>query len=876
MATARLARRRWLILLLFLAFLAAASAAVIYAWLLADLPALDHVDARMVRPTSRLLDRHGRLLYEVIDPDMGKQINLDLAALPPSCVQATLATEDSRFYLHPGVDPVAILRAAWQNYRAGGGIVSGGSTLTQQLARNLLLDPNERYEQTLRRKLREAWLAWRLERRYTKDQILALYLNQTYYGNFAFGLEAAAQVFFAKPASQLSRGECTLLAGLVQYPSGYNPLHDPAMAKLRQQTVLRLMREAGYITAAEAAAIDREPLYYRSRLFEIDAPHFVMYVQSLLEQRLGVARLRAGGLTVVTTLDLDLQQRAERAVRYRLDQINCRLPGACDANTDPNRRVDNAAAVVLDAQNGDLLAMVGSPDYFDARIQGNVNAALALRQPGSAIKPLTYAAALDHDWGARVGYASLTPASIIADLPATFYVEDKQGSRVPYEPVNYDQLYHGPVSVRAALANSYNIPAVKVLDHIGVETLQQIAAQAGITTFTREYGLALTLGGGEVKLLELATAYGMFLDGRRLETRAILSVDSPGDCCAAAAISGGRRNPVIAPETAYLITDILSDQVARLPAFGGGSVLELPFPAAVKTGTTTDWRDNWTLGYTPQRIVGVWVGNADNAPMLGVSGIDGAGPIWRDLMIAAHREPPSPFPRPDGIVEETVCSTSGLLPSPDCPRTRRERFVAGDQPTATDRQWVRIAVDAATGQRADEQTPPARTVERTYWLLPPEYHDWMIGQGIALAPPVRAEVATPNAETPPVAALPSPNGAAPPPAVTGPLMLTDPTSNVAYQIHPGVPASRQRIQVAGRTNDGASWAVLRLVKDGVALAEARDAARLQVWWQFELGEHRFWLEGQRTDGAPVERTEPAYIVVEPFQMQEVSSGEIRP
>ncbi|MEZ4715341.1 MAG: transglycosylase domain-containing protein [Caldilineaceae bacterium] len=354
---------------------------------------------RLVRPTTQIFDRHGRLLYETIDPNAGKQINLDLTQIPQACVNAVVATEDARFFYHPGVDPIAVARAAWQYVAAGGEIVSGASTITQQLARNILMGPEERYDQSPARKLREQWLALRLERRYTKDEILALYLNQTYFGNWAFGLEAAAQVFFAKPARQLSTAECALLAGLIQHPTGYNPLLYPETAKARQLTVLRLMREARYLDDAAAAQVAAEPLQYRSNLFAIKAPHFVMYVQDLLADQLGVDRLRAGGLRVYTTLDLGYR-RGGGAVRRRLDQLNCRVPGACDDSVDPNRRVDNAAAVVLDSHTGDILAMVGSPDYFDATIQGNVNAALSLRQPGSAIKPLTYAAALDPDWSA--------------------------------------------------------------------------------------------------------------------------------------------------------------------------------------------------------------------------------------------------------------------------------------------------------------------------------------------------------------------------------------------------------------------------------------------------------------------------------------------
>lgn len=862
---------RYRFILILLLVIVGVGTTALYLWLLADLPPISSATERVVRPTTQIVDRNGRLLYEVLDPDAGKQLNLDLTNLPQACIQATLATEDSRFYQHPGFDVIAILRAFWQNYRAGGEIVSGGSTLTQQLARNLLMEPQERYEQSLRRKLREAWLAWRLEQRYTKDELLALYLNQSYYGNFAFGLEAAAQIFFAKPAAQLSRAECALLAGLTQYPTGYNPLQNPEVAKERQLTVLRLMRDGGYLDDAAVSTIAAEPLRYRSRLFNIQAPHFVMYVQDLLVQQVGVDRLRQGGLRVVTTLDLALQQRAEQALRYRLDQINCRVGGVCDELTDPNRRVDNAAAVVLDSQSGEILTMVGSPDYFDVAIQGNVNAALADRQPGSAIKPLTYAAALDPAWSNQVGYQPFTPATIIADLPTTFYVKDEKGGNVPYVPANYDRAFHGPVSVRTALANSYNIPAVKTLDHIGVETLKAIATQAGISSFTGDLGLALTLGGSEVKLLELTAAYGIFEHGERLEPRAILRIEQAGDQQPTLQKNPRKRLKVIAPETAYLITDMLSDNVARIGAFGENSVVELPFAAAVKTGTTTDWRDNWTIGYSTARIVGVWVGNADNAPMLDVSGIDGAGPIWRDLMLAAHGVDPAPFPRPANIAEVVICAPSGLLPSAACPRTRRERFIAGTAPTGVDDQFQPITVDLATGLRATADTPTNRQAERVYWLLPAAYHDWMIGQGIALAPPDECSATGPgcgmtvSAQTGTVAAK------AARPAQS--LVLAAPTSNTAYQLHPGLPVASQRIRIGGYVSEGGPWAQLRLMKDDLVLAEGGDARRLESWWVLEPGSHRFWLEGKATADAEWTRSDSAFVMVENFTAQNVAKAD---
>ena len=729
-------RRLHLVAGIFAVLLIVAGVAV-YQWLLADLPPVTSVELRATRPTTQILDRNGKLLYEVVDPQAGKQIDLTLANIPKACVQATIATEDERFFSHFGVDPIAVARAVWQNLN-GRTVVSGGSTLTQQLARTLLLSADERFDQSLERKLREAWLAWQLERNYSKDELLALYLNQTYYGNFAFGIEAAAQVFFAKPAVQLSTAECALLAGLVQYPTGYNPLADPETAKNRQLTVLRLMQEAGYLDAAASARVASEPLAYRSHLFDVQAPHFVMYVQSLLAEQIGPERLRDGGLRVTTTLDVDLQHQAEDAVRRRLAALTCRAGSACKDAAGRDRRVDNAAAVIIDSQTGAILALVGSPDYFNQTIAGNVNAALSLRQPGSAIKPFTYAAALDPGWSGKAGQSPLTAASILADLPATFYVENVDGQTAAYRPQNYDRVYHGPVSVRTALANSYNIPAVKVLDRVGVETLRELASQAGIRSFTGRYGLALTLGGGDVRLLELTSAFGIFDDGRSLPTQAILSIrEADGKVRNRVSqrnsvstrdsrdltLSPSQGVQVISPQAAYLVTDILSDDVARQPAFGRGSVLSLPFATAVKTGTTTDWRDNWTVGYSTRRLVGVWVGNADNSPMVDVSGVDGAGPIWHDLMLLAHNAPPPAFTRPDKIVEAEICAASGMLPTPECPRTRWERFLAGTQPSQQDNQFQRLAIDLDTRQLAGDATLANRRAERVYWLLPPEYHD---------------------------------------------------------------------------------------------------------------------------------------------------------
>ncbi|MCX8066900.1 MAG: transglycosylase domain-containing protein, partial [Anaerolineae bacterium] len=408
-------RRLWKLFLLLLAFLAAAGAVGAHL-LLADLPSPDTLYEHQTGVSSRILDRNGRLLYEIADPHAGRHVPVPLEEIPLYCRQATIATEDADFYTNPGVDVRGILRALWINLR-GGEVLAGGSTITQQVARNLLLSPQERSQRTLLRKLRESILAWRIARTFTKDEVLALYLNEVYYGNLAYGIEAAARTYFGKSVRELSLAECALLAGLPQSPAFYDPLTDPDQARKRQQVVLRLMTEQGYITSEQAELAAQERLHFAATPFPIEAPHFVMTVWSWLEKEFGAEALYTEGLIVTTTLDLDLQHTAEEAVRRHL----ARLSQASEESG--MREVNNAALVALDPQTGAILAMVGSPDYFNPAIDGAVNAALALRQPGSAIKPLTYAAAFTpyaDGQGQAQGLPLLTPASVILDVRTAF------------------------------------------------------------------------------------------------------------------------------------------------------------------------------------------------------------------------------------------------------------------------------------------------------------------------------------------------------------------------------------------------------------------------------------------------------------------------
>jgi 1A family penicillin-binding protein len=826
-------RRLWKFLILILVLLMAAGGVGAHL-LLADLPSPDTLYKHQTGASSRILDRNGRLLYEIADPHAGRHVPVPLEEIPLYCRQATIATEDADFYTNPGVDIRGILRAVWINLQ-GGEVLAGGSTITQQVARNLLLSPQERIQRTLLRKLRESLLAWRIARTFTKDEVLALYLNEVYYGNLAYGLEAAARTYFGKSVRELSLAECALLAGLPQSPAFYNPLTNPDQARKRQQVVLRLMTEQGYITPEQAELAAQERLHFASTPFPIEAPHFVMYVWAWLEKRFGAEALYTEGLVVTTTLDLDLQHTAEATVRRhlaRLSQVS---------EESGIREVNNAALVALDPQTGAILTMVGSPDYFNPAIDGAVNAALALRQPGSAIKPLTYAAAFTPD-GQAQGLPRLTPASVILDVRTAF--PTREG--LPYVPENYNRRFHGPVSAREALAQSLNVPAVRALQMVGVDRLVTLASDLGMTSFGtgERFGLALTLGGGEVRLLELTAAYAAFANGgRRVDPFAVLEVrDARGHLRYQARPIPGPQ--VLDPRVAYLITDILSDEKARAPAFGTGSVLSLSRPAAAKTGTSSDWRDNWTIGYTPQLVTGVWVGNADGRPMRNVSGVEGAGPIWHDFMERALRgQPVVPFTEPPGLEGVRVCVPSGLLPTPLCPRTREELFIAGTAPTEPDNWYQLFRIDRATGLPAGPDTPLERVQEQVFIVPPMEAWEW-----------ARAN----NWPLPPEAALresvsPSPTPSGPP------LVITHPDDGTIYRLSPVVPEAYQAVRVAARPADGVRVLEVTLYVDGEMLATFT-APPYEVLWTLREGEHTFLAIGRDENGRSL-RSAPVSIRV---------------
>lgn len=827
----------WLLLTLLVLF-AGLGAVGIYRWVVVDLPDIEELYQRTTAPTTKIYDRRGVVLYEINDPYGGLHTPLRQEDIPHLCQEATIATEDASFYRNPGVEIRAIVRALWINLQ-GGEVLSGGSTITQQLARNLLLSPEERTELSLMRKTREAILAWRIARHYPKDEILTLYLNEMYYGSLAFGIEAASRAYFGKHASELDLAECALLAGLPQSPARYNPLESPSAAKERQRVVLQLMAKQGYITQEQARLAEVEKLSFASVPFAISAPHFVMYVRGELERQYGLEVIYKRGLQVYTTLDLRMQHAAERIVRYRLGQLARR------GNGEPPRNVRNAALVALDPHTGEVLVMLGSPDYFDAHIDGAVNATVAIRQPGSSIKPITYAAAFDPGLP-----EPLTPGSMMLDVRTTFVTREGD----PYVPQNYDREFHGPVLLRQALASSYNLVAVKVLNQIGLERMLAVARALGITTFDRseQWGLALTLGGGEVRLLELTTSYAAFANGGlRAEPITILRIeDAEGRTLYRRAPQPARR--VLDERVAYLITDILSDEFARMSAFGEGNPLRLTRPAAAKTGTTTNWRDNWTIGYTPQLVAGVWVGNADNEPMHNVSGITGAAPIWHDFMEEVLRgKPVLDFEEPAGLLRQEICADSGLLPlmmtseatadggaaSPiRCPKTISEIFIEGTKPKEYDDWHVRMCIDGRNGLLAGSACPEEYVLLRDYTLYPPEAQEWAWSRGVPQPPTTYSPLCPPENLVALGDFTAAPLDPSPQPKEC--LILSSPHQGGIYSITKGMPLEHQRIKVALYAACDAQVKTVAMLLDGKPFAQLT-APPFETFWTLSPGTHSF-------------------------------------
>ncbi len=716
-----------------------------------DLPSIDNIHGIQFE-TTRIYDRHGKPLYEMYDPQAGKRTYVTISQMPKSLIDATIAAEDKSFEKNNGVDPQGILRALYTDFTNKG--KSGASTITQQLVRRVLLP--ERDEKTLTRKIREAILAVQVSQKYSKEKILELYLNEIYYGSLSYGVAAAADTYFSKQVKDLDVAQSAMLAGLPQAPGEYDLNRNFDLAKARQKIVLDLMVENKAITqqqADQAYAEDVRPVV-RAANVPSNAPHFVNYVRQVLEDKYGPELANRGGLKVFTTIDLDWQAEAQQIAAQQIENIK-------------RQGASNAALVAINPRTGEILAMVGSVDYTDPRF-GEVNVATSLRQPGSSFKPFTYATALEQ--------GDLNPSSILPDLPARF---TNGAGLLPYVPQNYDGRFHGPVSMRVALANSFNIPAVETLRAVGVPATLDTAHKLGITTLNdpTRYGLALTLGGGEVTLLDMTSAYATFANyGYHVPTTPFLKiVDSKGQVLEELDLEHPKGKQVISKGTAFQISDMLSDNAARTPAFGPNSPLKIDgLTVAAKTGTTNDWKDSWTMGYTRALAVGVWVGNNDGRPMAHVAGAIGAAPIWHNFIQKVYSDPklkarlyrpdekalPEKFSPPPGMLYAPVCAASGMKPTSACITVRYEYFYPDKLPQEEDtwHHWMPVTLHDGGAHIAGPGVPADDIIERIFTTPPDEYKGWVGG-----GPPSSVLVITPTV----AAALPTP-------------VITEPTSVVAY------------------------------------------------------------------------------------------------
>jgi len=669
---------------------------LLFAWYAKDLPTPGKIKNLQTAGAIQLFDRNGRPIYTASGGI--KRFDLNFSDIPDVVKQTTLTAEDRNFYHEFAINIKGVIRAAYYDIFHKTAFLSGGSTITQQFVKNALLSP----QKSITRKIKELILAIEIEIMYSKDEILTMYLNQVPYGSNAYGIEAASQTFFNKHAQELTLAEAATLAAMLQRPTYYSPYGTHPNERLaRVNWIIDSMVSLKYIDQAEAdkAKAEAKNLKFAERHDYVVAPHFAQYVKDFLVDKYGEQVVESGGLKVTTTLDLDKQAMAEEAIKTgaarRFDNINA----------------SNAALVSLDPKTGQILAMVGSRDYFDNSIDGQVNVAVAERQPGSAFKPIVYATAFKQKYN---------PAFTLWDVQTDF------GN---YIPRNYDGTFHGPVSMRKALAGSLNIPAVKTLYLTGLDNVLNQAHSMGITTLNdrNRYGLSLVLGGGEIKLLDLTTAYGVFADnGMLAPTTPILKV-TKSNGKVLEEYKENKKN-VLDPQIAYEISSILSDNQARSYIFGSNSALYFPDrPVAAKTGTTSEYRDAWTIGYTPSLVTGVWVGNNDNSPMTaGAAGAMAAAPIWHDYMAKAlAKTPAEDFQKPDGIQTLTVDKYTNKLPAGG--ETVTDIFASWQVPTERARGVGKIRIDKYTGQEATDDCPNQFVEVKTFMDIHselPENPNW--------------------------------------------------------------------------------------------------------------------------------------------------------
>ena len=662
-----------------------------YAYYQAQLPLLNGIANHSLFQSTRIFDRKGRLLYELYDPKFGRRTYVNYNDISPLLISATVAAEDHTFWTNSGVDVQGTLRAAVANLQ-NQTVVEGGSTITQQLIKNQLFLSQPR---TIQIKGQETVLAYGLTQQYPKWKIMEMYLNTVYYGDLNYGVEAAAQNYFnlqpkctrsrCTPAvSQLDLAQASMLAGLPQSPSYYDPTSNKSAALARQKDVLQAMVDLGMVTITQAQKAEHEMAKFVFKPFShnIQAPHFVHYViDQVLVPLLGAQNLLEGGYNIYTTMDLDIEKNVEQITYDHLYRVTCDTYLGCYGPLNMQNNVNNAAVVVMNPFNGEILAMNGSAKYDDtnSRVRGNYNAALALRQPGSSIKPIVYATAFEMGW---------YPAMILQDHQTIYPTKVSNGY---YTPPNYDGKFHTgfPMTVRNAIANSFNIPAVDTIEYAGISNVLNTAARLGLTEIASRspssLGPSLALGTSEVSLLHLTGAYATFANrGVRVAPTSILEItNSQGNPLYIYNAAHPQGLRALREDVAFLMSSVLSDKASRYHEFGSGNPLELDRPAAAKTGTTDSFKDNWTVGYTPYLTVGVWAGNSDNSIMNNVIGITGAGPIWHDVMEYVsnyYHYPPDDFIKPDDVQPGTVSAYTGLLPHPGEP-TVTDWFIDGTMPT---------------------------------------------------------------------------------------------------------------------------------------------------------------------------------------------------
>lgn len=653
---------------------------VILIYFLRDLPNPTKLASNEYPESSQVYDRNGKLLYEFFSDKRRTEVKLN--SIPKEMINATLAIEDANFYNHGGFDFKGIVRGLFRTFIERR--LQGGSTLTQQLVKNALLSP----ERTWTRKIKEAILTIATEMLYSKNQILEMYFNQIPYGGTIWGAEAAAKGIFNKNVADLTLPEAALIAGLPGSPTSYSPFSHPDAAKVRQQLVLKRMTELGMITETERSTADKTPLVYSLNKGSIEAPHFVFYVKEKLIDEYGINKVNEGGLKITTTLDLDLQNYVQEVIVTEIAKLT-------------KMKVGNGAALVTDPKSGQILAMVGSKDYFSTDIDGKFNITTAMRQPGSSIKPINYAVGIET--------GKITAASVFDDEPTCFLVENQK----PYCPTNYGNAYHGIQTTRNALGNSLNIPAVKMLRLNGVENFVASASAIGLRTLKNpaNYGLSLTLGGGEVQMVDMNVAFGALANtGVRQDLISILKViDKNGKVLEENKYVQGNR--VMSRETSFIISQILADDGARSMVFGSGSMLNIKKhpEVSVKTGTTNDMRDNWTIGYTPDYVATVWVGNNDNSRMGGlVSGTTGAAPIWNKIMTKIlEGKTVKKQVMPATVVGINVCNLTGQLPPDEGCASHYEYFKKEFVPTQKVSLKQSVLIDKDTGRMVLEgETKP--------------------------------------------------------------------------------------------------------------------------------------------------------------------------